>query len=140
MEFIAPFAKVFEWGDAASSAMAVILGIGFGFALERGGLGNPRILAGQWFGYNFAVLRVIEGVGVDDRAARRVDQNGGRLHQSELRRTDHPGGFLRQVAVQRNHIRLHQQGFEIHRAHIVPDENRVLRVRIASTDPRAPGR
>lgn len=59
MDAIAPLAKVFEWADAARTMWAVVLGIGFGFVLEQGGLGNPRVLAGQWFGYNFAVLRVM---------------------------------------------------------------------------------
>jgi uncharacterized membrane protein YedE/YeeE len=35
------------------------LGVGFGFVLERAGFGNARTLAGQWYGYNFAVLRVM---------------------------------------------------------------------------------
>ncbi len=59
MEPIAPFSKVFEWGQPAMVATAVLLGIGFGFALEKAGFGNAKTLAGQWYGYNFAVLRVM---------------------------------------------------------------------------------
>ena len=59
MEALAPFAKVFVWADWQQALMAVLLGGGFGFALEKGGLADPRVLAGQWFGYNFAVLRVM---------------------------------------------------------------------------------
>ena len=38
---------------------AVLLGVGFGFVLEKAGFGNAKTLAGQWYGYNFAVLRVM---------------------------------------------------------------------------------
>lgn len=59
MEPIAPFAKVAEWGSVPTIAWAAILGVAFGFVLERAGFGNARTLAGQWYGYNFAVLRVM---------------------------------------------------------------------------------
>jgi uncharacterized membrane protein YedE/YeeE len=59
MEPIAPFAKVAGFSPGLEVLLAVLLGIGFGFVLEQGGLANPRVLAGQWFGYNFAVLRVM---------------------------------------------------------------------------------
>ncbi|MHB8872420.1 MAG: YeeE/YedE thiosulfate transporter family protein [Myxococcaceae bacterium] len=59
MEAIAPFSKLFGWSPSAVVAAAVFLGVGFGFVLEKAGFGNARILAGQWYGYNFAVLRVM---------------------------------------------------------------------------------
>ncbi len=59
MEPIAPFAKIYEWGPSATVAAAVALGFGFGFFLEKAGFGNARVLAGQWYGYNFAVVRVM---------------------------------------------------------------------------------
>ncbi len=59
MEAIAPVAKIFEWSPALVSLTAVALGFGFGFFLEKAGFGNARTLAGQWYGYNFAVLRVM---------------------------------------------------------------------------------
>ncbi|HTO73465.1 MAG TPA: DUF6691 family protein [Gemmatimonadales bacterium] len=37
----------------------LLIGAGFGFALERAGLGNPRKLVGQFYGYDFAVLQVM---------------------------------------------------------------------------------
>ena len=40
-------------------ALGVLIGVAFGFVLERAGFGNARTLAGQWYGYNFAVLRVM---------------------------------------------------------------------------------
>jgi uncharacterized membrane protein YedE/YeeE len=59
MNAILPLAKVMEWGPSAEVLAAVVLGFGFGFFLEKGGFGNSRVLAGQWYGYNFAVLRVM---------------------------------------------------------------------------------
>jgi uncharacterized protein len=59
MEPIAPIAKIAEWGPTATVAAAVVLGFGFGFVLEKAGFGNARKLAGQWYGYDFAVLRVM---------------------------------------------------------------------------------
>jgi hypothetical protein len=59
MEPIAPISKLAEWGSTPTIAMAALLGVGFGFVLERGGFGSARTLAGQWYGYNFAVLRVM---------------------------------------------------------------------------------
>jgi len=59
MEPVAPFSKVFEWSQPAVVATAALLGIGFGFFLEMAGFGNAKMLAGQWYGYNFAVLRVM---------------------------------------------------------------------------------
>lgn len=59
MEPLAPIAKVFGMSPSVEVLVAVLLGVGFGFALEQGGLANPRVLAGQWFGYDFSVLRVM---------------------------------------------------------------------------------
>ncbi len=59
MNALAPVAKVFGMSPSVEVLVAVVCGFGFGFVLEQGGLGNPRVLAGQWFGYNFAVLRVM---------------------------------------------------------------------------------
>lgn len=59
MDPIAPLAKIQEWGPATSAIVAMLLGVGFGFFLEKAGFGNARTLAGQWYGYNFAVLRVM---------------------------------------------------------------------------------
>lgn len=59
MEPLAPVSKLAEWGPNGMIVAAGLLGIGFGFALERAGFGSARTLAGQWYGYNFAVLRVM---------------------------------------------------------------------------------
>ena len=43
----------------ASLAAAVALGAAFGFALERAGLGSARKLIGQFYGRDFAVMKVM---------------------------------------------------------------------------------
>lgn len=59
MEMVAPFAKVFAWDPTSIATVAVLIGISFGFLLERAGFGNSKVLAGVWYGYNFAVIRVM---------------------------------------------------------------------------------
>jgi uncharacterized membrane protein YedE/YeeE len=39
--------------------VAVLIGIAFGWTLERAGLGNARKLAGQFYGTDFAVFKVM---------------------------------------------------------------------------------
>ncbi|HYC93141.1 MAG TPA: YeeE/YedE thiosulfate transporter family protein [Thermoanaerobaculia bacterium] len=39
--------------------MALVIGIAFGFALERAGLGNARKLVGQFYGTDFTVFKVM---------------------------------------------------------------------------------
>lgn len=45
------------WGGGPWPAL--LIGTGFGFALERAGLGSPRRLAGQFYGYEFVVIQVM---------------------------------------------------------------------------------
>lgn len=45
----------------ATAATALPIGIAFGFVLERAGLGDSRVIAGQFTGRNFAVVRVMFG-------------------------------------------------------------------------------
>lgn len=59
MDPLAPLSRIQEWGPSAQAVAASLLGVGFGFFLEKAGFGNARTLAGQWYGYNFAVLRVM---------------------------------------------------------------------------------
>lgn len=42
-----------------SLLLAVLIGIGFGFALERAGLGNARKLVAQFYGRDLTVLKVM---------------------------------------------------------------------------------
>jgi len=46
-------------GDPAGLAVALVLGIAFGWFLERAGLGSARKLAGQFYGTDLTVLRVM---------------------------------------------------------------------------------
>lgn len=59
MEPIAPIAKIAAWGSASTVIAAVLTGFLFGFVMERAGFGSAKTLAGQWYGYNFAVVRVM---------------------------------------------------------------------------------
>lgn len=43
----------------ASLLVALVLGVGFGFALERAGLGSARKLVGQFYGRDLSVLKVM---------------------------------------------------------------------------------
>lgn len=55
----APYYKFDFFGDEVSLIVAFILGIGFGFVLERGGFGNARILAAQFYFTNMRVFKVM---------------------------------------------------------------------------------
>lgn len=59
MRFIAPFYELGRMSDGTALASAVLLGAAFGWFLERGGLGNARKLAGQFYLTDFTVLKVM---------------------------------------------------------------------------------
>lgn len=54
-----PFFKFGYFNTDVSLIIAFIIGIGFGFALERGGFGSARILAAQFYFSNMRVLKVM---------------------------------------------------------------------------------
>ena len=54
-----PYYKFDYFGFDFSLVIAFIIGIGFGFALERGGFGNARILTAQFYFTNMRVLKVM---------------------------------------------------------------------------------
>ena len=54
-----PYFKFGYFSFDFSLVVAFIVGIGFGFSLERGGFGNARILAAQFYLYNMRVLKVM---------------------------------------------------------------------------------
>jgi hypothetical protein len=56
---IAPLYELGHIGDGAALASAVLLGAAFGWFLERGGLGNARKLAGQFYLADFTVFKVM---------------------------------------------------------------------------------
>jgi len=55
----APLYKYGLFGDETSLIVAFILGIGFGFFLERAGFGSARKLVGQFYLYDMAVFKVM---------------------------------------------------------------------------------
>lgn len=55
----APYYPQGAFGEAASLALAVLLGIGFGFFLERAGFGSARKLVAQFYLTDLAVFRVM---------------------------------------------------------------------------------
>ncbi len=55
----APFFKFDMFSVDFSLVIAFIIGIGFGFALERGGFGSARILASQFYFTDMRVLKVM---------------------------------------------------------------------------------
>ena len=56
---MAPFYEFGRFGDSASLVVAVLLGIAFGWVLERGGMGNARKLAGQFYFTDLSVLKLM---------------------------------------------------------------------------------
>ena len=55
---IAPFYEFDLFGHNFSLFVAFVIGIGFGFFLERGGLGNAKKLAAQFYLTDLAVFKV----------------------------------------------------------------------------------
>ena len=55
----APLFKYGLFGDNASLIVAFLIGIGFGFFLERAGFGSGRKLAAQFYGYDLTVFKVM---------------------------------------------------------------------------------
>src|SRR3989339_800556 len=52
---ISSFAELPEWLDLL---IALLIGIGFGFALEQAGFSSSRKLAGMLYGYDTTVIKV----------------------------------------------------------------------------------
>ena len=55
----APFYKLGAFGDEASLIVAFVIGIGFGFFLERAGFGSARKLVAQFYLTDLAVFKVM---------------------------------------------------------------------------------
>ncbi len=54
-----PLSSTFEFSLAAELALAVLLGLGFGFSLERAGFGSARKLTAVFYFYDMAVVKVM---------------------------------------------------------------------------------
>jgi len=59
MEMNMPFFKFGLFGDDVSLVVAFVIGIGFGFFLERAGFGNARKLAAQFYFTDLSVFKVM---------------------------------------------------------------------------------
>jgi hypothetical protein len=57
MDMKAPFYEFGLFGIEISLLFAFVIGISFGFFLEKGGLGNSRKLAGQFYLTDFTVFK-----------------------------------------------------------------------------------
>jgi hypothetical protein len=55
----APFYRLGAFGDEASLVVAFVIGIGFGFFLERAGFGSARKLTAQFYLDDLAVFKVM---------------------------------------------------------------------------------
>ncbi|MCB0278110.1 MAG: YeeE/YedE family protein [Calditrichaeota bacterium] len=55
----APLYKFGLFGDGFSLLIAFLIGIGFGYYLEQGGLGNSKKLVGQFYLTDFTVFKVM---------------------------------------------------------------------------------
>lgn len=55
----APFFKFGAFNEEVSLIIAFVIGIGFGFFLERAGFGSARNLAAQFYFYDMRVLKVM---------------------------------------------------------------------------------
>lgn len=54
-----PLVSYVQWSSAADLAIAVALGVGFGFCLERAGFGSARKLTAVFYLYDMAVVKVM---------------------------------------------------------------------------------
>lgn len=59
MAMIAPFLKYGMFGDETSLVVAFLIGIGFGYFLERAGFGSARKLMAQFYLTDLAVFKVM---------------------------------------------------------------------------------
>jgi uncharacterized protein len=54
-----PLSSIIEFSTAANLGIAVLLGLGFGFSLERAGFGSARKLTAVFYLYDMAVVKVM---------------------------------------------------------------------------------
>jgi uncharacterized membrane protein YedE/YeeE len=59
MAMMTPLYKYGLFGDEFSLLVAFVLGLGFGFCLERAGFGSARKLAAQFYLYDMSVFKVM---------------------------------------------------------------------------------
>jgi hypothetical protein len=54
-----PLSSTMDFGPGTTAALAVLIGIGFGFCLERAGFGNARKLVAVFYFYDMSVVKVM---------------------------------------------------------------------------------
>ena len=79
-----PLASYHEFSQLADLAIAVLLGFGFGFCLERAGFGSARKLTAVFYLYDMAVVKVMFSAIVTAMAGIALLAGAGLLDVAEL--------------------------------------------------------
>jgi hypothetical protein len=79
-----PVSSFFEFVPAAEFGIALMLGAGFGFCLERAGFGSARKLSAVFYLYDMAVVKVMFSAIVTTMAGLFLLSTGGWMDLSEL--------------------------------------------------------
>ncbi len=79
-----PLSSSVEFSLGAELAIALVLGLGFGFALERAGFGSARKLTAVFYLYDMAVVKVMFSAVVTALVGLAVLSGGGLLDMSAL--------------------------------------------------------
>jgi len=79
-----PLTSYLEFSTAAELGLALLLGLGFGFCLERAGFGSARKLTAVFYLYDMAVVKVMFTAIVTTMAGLFLLSAGGFMDLSEL--------------------------------------------------------
>ena len=79
-----PLSSTLELSQAANLGLAVLLGFGFGFVLERAGFGSARKLTAVFYFYDMAVVKVMFSAIVTAMAGLFLLSTAGVLDLAEL--------------------------------------------------------
>lgn len=79
-----PLSSTIEFSQAAELGLALLLGLGFGFTLERAGFGSARKLTAVFYFYDMAVVKVMFTAIVTTMVGLFVLSAGGWMDLSEL--------------------------------------------------------
>jgi len=79
-----PLSSTIEFSTAATLGIALLLGLGFGFCLERAGFGSARKLTAVFYAYDMAVVKVMFTAIVTTMTGLFLLAAGGWMDLSEL--------------------------------------------------------
>ena len=79
-----PLSSTMDFSAGAELALAALLGIGFGFCLERAGFGSARKLTSVFYLYDMAVVKVMFTAIVTTLAGLFLLSAGGLMDLSDL--------------------------------------------------------